>query len=140
KRCSRNCQGYADSLSGPDGKRRRLVGRRSCGSKTAGTVCYTSRDQEQFALERNSVNSSIAFISHASGRIRVSGNCENGFSLGVILSGAQRSRRIPWKYSWVPPRDSLTSLGMTTRFTFCLVQTCWKTENLRHEYNCGNGV
>ncbi len=46
--------------------------------KPLATACYTSRDQEQFALERNAVNSSIAFISHASGRIRVSGNREHG--------------------------------------------------------------
>ena len=46
--------------------------------KPLATASYTSRDQKQFALERNSVSSSIAFISHASGRIRVSGNCEDG--------------------------------------------------------------
>jgi hypothetical protein len=32
----------------------------------------------------------------------------------VILSGAKRNRKIPWNYRWVPPRDSSTSLGMTS--------------------------
>ena len=32
KGCSRNCQSYADCVSGPDGKGRRLVHRRSCRS------------------------------------------------------------------------------------------------------------
>jgi hypothetical protein len=32
----------------------------------------------------------------------------------VILSGAKRNRTIPWNYRWVPPRDSSTSLRMTS--------------------------
>ena len=44
----------------------------------AATASYTSRDQEQFTVERNSFNSPIAFISHASGRTRVSGNRKHG--------------------------------------------------------------
>jgi hypothetical protein len=32
----------------------------------------------------------------------------------VILSGAQRSRRIPWRYREIIHRDSSTSLGMTS--------------------------
>ena len=52
--------------------------------KPLATASYTSRDQEQFALERNSVNSSIAFISHASGRTRVSGNREYGRTVELI--------------------------------------------------------
>jgi hypothetical protein len=32
----------------------------------------------------------------------------------VVLSEAERSRRTPWNYRWVPQRDSSTSLGMTS--------------------------
>jgi hypothetical protein len=32
---------------------------------------------------------------------------------GVILSGAKRSRRFPWRYRKVMRADSSTSLGMT---------------------------
>ena len=43
--------------------------------------------KSQFALERNSVSSSVAFISHASGRTRVSGNRKYGRRVDLVERG-----------------------------------------------------
>ena len=52
---------------------------RSCRSQTSATSSYASRNQSQFAIEGNSVDSAISFIGYASGGIGVSGNSEDGF-------------------------------------------------------------
>ncbi len=45
----------------------------------------------------------------------------------VILSGAKQSRRSPWNYSSVFPRDSSTSLGMTgfVIYHFAIRHSCF---------------
>ena len=72
--------------------------------KPLATACYTSRDQEQFALERNSVSSSIAFISHAAGRTRVSGNRKHGVDHGVnrFLAVNRNIAIVTWERSSIP--------------------------------------
>ena len=57
--------------------------------KPLATASYTSRDQEQFTLERNSVSSSIAFISYAPGRTRVSGNRKYVRTVELVERGAR---------------------------------------------------
>src|SRR6476619_4299338 len=67
----------------------------------------TKRFLETFAACFDLLLSALEFSSH---RSSVEGLKR---SFAVILSGAPRSRRIPWCDQSIMPRDSSTSLGMT---------------------------